>query len=66
MKIDQIVSRHRNDFVWIGKCRHCGHTCRYGDGYADRYYCTEVAPARHCPKCGLNCAGEKKALPTDA
>ncbi len=58
--------RHRNDFHWIGECRNCGHRERYGDGYADAYYQEVVAPKRHCPKCGLNCHGEKVAEPNEA
>ena len=62
MQIAEVTFRHRNDFHWIGQCRHCGHRQRYGDGYADHFYCARVAPARHCSKCGLNCFGE--ASPT--
>ena len=59
MELIKVLSRHRNDFTWEGKCRHCKHVCKWGDGYADHYYCTQVVPGRHCPECGLNCHGEK-------
>lgn len=61
MRIDEITWRHRNDFHWIGKCEHCGHTDRFGDGYADEFYCLNVVPSRHCEKCGLNSHGDKAA-----
>jgi hypothetical protein len=60
MQIVEVTHRVRNDFHWIGQCRHCGHRERYGDGYADHYYCTQVAPGRYCPDCGMNCFGEKE------
>jgi hypothetical protein len=60
MKIAHIISRHRNDFAWMGECSCCGHRERYGDGYADHYYVTKVAPARFCPKCDVNCLGETR------
>lgn len=59
MRLLEVTSRHRNDFHWIGQCESCGHKQRYGDGYADRFYCMGVVPGRHCPECGLNSYGEK-------
>lgn len=59
MQIAEVTWRHRNDFHWVGKCRWCGTEAKYGDGYADAFYCHRVAPERHCPKCGLNCLGAK-------
>ena len=58
MRIEKIIQRHRNDFHWLGKCEHCGKEERYGDGYADDFYCLRVVPGRHCPSCGLNSHGE--------
>lgn len=58
MELIEVTSRHRNDFHWKGKCRHCNHVEHYGDGYADDFYCLRVVPNRHCPKCNLNCYGE--------
>lgn len=57
MRLKEITSQHRNDFHWIGECEHCGKTKRYGDGYADDFYCLRVIPARHCSECGLNSYG---------
>ncbi len=61
MRIKEITSRYRNDFHWKGECEHCQHVERYGDGYADEFYCLRVVPARHCPKCGRNSYGETEA-----
>jgi hypothetical protein len=58
MELVKITRRHRNDFHWIGRCRWCGHEERYGDGYADEFYCLKVVPHRHCSECGKNCYGE--------
>jgi hypothetical protein len=58
MRIVEITQRYRNDFHWIGECENCGHRERYGDGYADNFYCTRVVPSRHCEKCGMNSRGE--------
>lgn len=54
MHIQELISRHRNDFHFICACRHCGHAFRRGDGYADSYFQTVVVPNQHCPNCGLN------------
>lgn len=57
MRIEKITYRSRNDFHWIGLCEHCGHEQKYGDGYADGFYCLQVVPHRHCSKCDLNSYG---------
>jgi hypothetical protein len=59
MRIIKVLERIRNDFHWLGKCEHCGYETRYGDGYADEYYCLTIVPHRYCDKCGLNSHGEK-------
>jgi hypothetical protein len=61
MHIAKVTFRHRNDFHFIAACRHCEKTSKWGDGYADSFYQQKVFPARHCPHCGLNEAGEKSA-----
>lgn len=58
MRLEKVISRHRNDFHWLGKCEHCGTEQRYGDGYADHFYCTVVVPHRECPECGLRSVDE--------
>jgi len=59
MRIQEITWRYRNDFHFTAQCEHCGHATKYGDGYADNYYCTQVVPNRYCPECGLNFHGRK-------
>lgn len=51
MRIIEVTQRYRNDFHWIGQCEWCGHKRRYGDGYADSYYCMVIVPNRICDKC---------------
>lgn len=58
MHIAEVTWRDRNDFHFVAFCRHCKQTSRWGDGYADAFYQTQVLPARHCPHCGLNEHGE--------
>lgn len=58
MRIHEVTYRNRNDFHWIGNCEHCGKNAKYGDGYADEYYCQVVVPARHCLHCKKNSYGE--------
>lgn len=57
MHIVEITSRHRNDFHFKAQCRHCKRLSTWGDGYADAYYQENVFPARHCPHCGKDEAG---------
>lgn len=59
MRIKEITQRYHNDFHYIAECEHCGKSQRYGDGYADSFYCYQVVPNRHCEECGLNSYGEK-------
>ena len=61
MELIEVTRRHRNNFHWKGRCRHCGHIENYGDGYADAFYCLTIVPHRHCPECGLDCYGDKPA-----
>lgn len=48
MHVSEILSRHRNDYVAIMECEHCGHRWKNGAGYADAYYAYRVIPAMHC------------------
>lgn len=68
MFIKTVLSRIRNDFVFISACEHCRYEHRRHDGYADAYFCTQVVPGQACPKCGKNSAGELVGEPenTDA
>ena len=58
MKIQRIISEHRNDFTAIMECEHCGNTHRNTSGYHDNFYHTRVIPGMTCARCGKNRAGE--------
>ena len=62
MRIKEITWRHRNDFHYTAECEHCGNVDKYGDGYADNFYCTQVVPNRHCCDCGLNSYGREAPI----
>lgn len=66
MRIKEVTWRHRNDFHFTAECEHCQHVAKYGDGYADHFYCTQVVPNRYCPECGKNSYGNKAATETAA
>ena len=51
MKIKEIKSQHRRDFLAIYECEHCGQTTD-GPGYDDTYFHQKVLPARRCSVCG--------------
>lgn len=51
MKIKQIKSQHRRDFVVMYVCEHCGHE-HLGGGYDDSYFHEQVIPTMKCDKCG--------------
>lgn len=42
MRIKEILSQHRRDFIAIYECEHCGHTYKSG-GYDDANFHNEVA-----------------------
>lgn len=57
MKIQKILSVHRNDFTAIMECEHCGNTLKLISGYDDRYYHDNVIPAMTCKACGKDRQG---------
>lgn len=57
MKIKEIVSQTRRDFVAVYSCEHCGHGVK-GSGYDDDYFHREVVPGMECTQC-------KKTSPED-
>jgi hypothetical protein len=59
MHIIELTWRNKNDFHFIALCRHCDKQSRHRDGYADKFYQTQVFPARHCEHCGMNEYGEQ-------
>lgn len=58
MKIQQITSQSRFDFMAIMECEHCGNTHRLTTGYDDDFYHAKVIPAMTCTACGKNRAGD--------
>lgn len=51
MKIQEIISQHRRDFVATYVCENCGET-RSGCGYDDANFHENVIPNMVCKKCG--------------
>jgi hypothetical protein len=65
MKIQRIMSEHRNDFTADMVCEHCGAVYHNDSGYHDNWYHTKVIPAMYCRSCGKNRAGETEPQPTE-
>lgn len=63
MKIKEILSQHRRDFVAIYECEHCRAIEKRG-GYDDAYFHRNVVPAMECAACGKKAPGDYHALPT--
>lgn len=51
MKIKEITSQSRRDFVANYECEHCGHI-EHGYGYDDDNFHNNVIPTMPCAKCG--------------
>lgn len=52
MRIKQILSQNRRDFIAIYECEHCGHT-KKDSGYDDANFHENVIPNKFkCEKCG--------------
>ncbi len=51
MKILEIISQHRRDFVAIYQCEHCDATER-STGYDDTHFHQNVIPDMECKTCG--------------
>ena len=51
MKIKEITSQHRRDFMAIYVCEHCGEE-KKGSGYDDSYFHQNVIPNMKCGSCG--------------
>ena len=49
MKIKEIISQHRRDFIAIYECEYCGDT-HEGSGYDDSYFHNSVISEIECPK----------------
>lgn len=58
MKIKEMLSQHRRDFVAIMKCEFCEFEYTNQYGYDDRYYHDHVIPEMKCDKCGKSTKSE--------
>jgi len=63
MKIKEIISQSRRDFIAIYECEHCGHTYK-GSGYDDAHFHQVGIPNMKCPKCGKKAPENYRALTT--
>jgi len=63
MKIKEIISQCRGDFMAIYICEHCGYE-EEGDGYDDINFHQNVIPNRKCPKCGKKAPDNYRPLTT--
>ncbi len=52
MKIKEIISQHRRDYVATMECESCGHECVDTGGCDDANYHQNVIPKMKCPECG--------------
>lgn len=51
MRIKEMISQHRRDFMAVYECESCGATVTMS-GYDDAYFHQAVIPAMGCGKCG--------------
>jgi ribosomal protein L37AE/L43A len=63
MKIKEITSQHRRDFMVIYECEHCGYEEKR-DGYDDRNFHENVIPKLKCEKCGKTAGDNYRPLTT--
>lgn len=63
MKIKEIISQSRRDFIAIYECDNCGDTHK-GSGYDDRYFHEIVIPNMECKKCKLKAGQGYRPLAT--
>ena len=63
MKIKEITSQSRRDFVAIFVCENCGHEKRMG-GYDDAYFHQQVIPEMECLECGETAPDDFRPLTT--
>lgn len=50
MKIKEIKSQHRRDFIATYECEHCDFV-KTGSGYDDSNFHKNVIPSMVCPEC---------------
>lgn len=64
MKIKQITSQLRRDFMAIYECEHCGHITKEKCGYDDTNFHQNIIPKMVCTKCGKKAGENYKPLTT--
>ena len=63
MKIKEIKSQHRRDFVAVYVCESCGHVVE-GPGYDDKNFHRNVIPIMVCVQCGKTASSTYRPLAT--
>ena len=63
MRIKEITSQHRRDFVAIYQCEHCNAEYKM-DGYDDANYHNNVIPQLQCRECGKKSPDNHRPLTT--
>lgn len=63
MRIKQIISQYRRDFVADFECESCGNIVRQ-NGYDDANFHQNVIPTFICPKCGEKAPESYRPLTT--
>ena len=63
MKIKEIKSQSRRDFVAIYECEHCENELQ-GIGYDDKNFHENVIPNMKCSKCGKKAPDNYRGLTT--
>ena len=64
MRIKQINSQHRRDFIADYECEHCGFIEKDSDGYDDANFHQNVIPKMKCEQCGKTADDNYKPLAT--
>ena len=63
MKIKEIKSQHRRDFIAVYECEHCGFKVE-GGGYDDTNFHQNVIPKMKCKECGETASDNYRPLAT--
>lgn len=64
MRIKEITSQSRRDFVATMECDQCGHVVEGISGYDDANYHANVIPKVKCPECGKTAGDNYRPLTT--
>ena len=63
MKIKEIISQSRRDFIAVYVCEHCDHEVK-GRGYDDTNFHHNVIPKMKCESCGKTAKEDYRPLTT--